>query len=51
MDLCPRREDALQRDAKIEGEVRHHVVVRLIATSGRECLGSHIGERIQRGGK
>src|SRR5437660_4412333 len=42
--LRSRREDSLQRDVKIEGEIRHHVVVRLISTRGRQGLIRHENE-------
>src|SRR5438128_713906 len=39
--LCSRRIHTLQRDIKIESQIRHHVVVRLISTGGRERLSRH----------
>jgi hypothetical protein len=42
--LRSRRIDALQRNIKIERQVRHHVVVRLISTSGRQGLIRHLHE-------
>jgi hypothetical protein len=39
--LCPRREDPLERDIKLEGQIRHHVVVRLVTTGWRKRLGRH----------
>ncbi len=37
--LTARREDALQRDIKIESQVRHQVVVRLVASGWRDRFG------------
>src|SRR6267378_3272975 len=42
--LCSRREDSLQRDVEIEGEIRLHVVVRLISARGRQGLIRHENE-------
>jgi len=46
--LCSRRKDPLERDIKIEREVRHHIVMRLVTASRRQCLGSqsHIARRL-----
>jgi hypothetical protein len=41
LSLASWREDALQRDAEVQREVRHHVVVRLVASGGSYRLGSH----------
>src|SRR3954467_151180 len=39
-----RRENPLQRDAKIEHQIRHHVVMRLAAAGGRDTRRVHSGQ-------
>src|SRR5260221_966375 len=47
--VCPRsdarREDALHRDVEIQGQVRLHVVVKLVATARRQRVRIHGGHR------
>ena len=48
LDLSARREDALQRDIKVEGEIRLQVVMGLVAARRRQCFGGqhHIRRRL-----
>src|SRR5215204_5597432 len=41
LNLCPWRENALERDIKIEGQIRLQVVVWLVPTGRRKRLGRH----------
>ena len=41
LDLCPWRENTLERDIKVKGQVRLQVVVRLIATGRSQRVVGH----------
>src|SRR5262245_39322599 len=43
--LASRREDALERDAEVEGQVGLQVVVRLVAAGGSKGLAGHLHDR------
>ena len=40
-----RREDALQRDAEVEGQIRLHVVVRIVGAGKGKGFSSHLRQR------
>ena len=46
-----RREDALQRDVEVEGQVRLQVIVRLVPSGGRQGVTRHLDEIRCRGRK